>query len=701
MPCPSKVVAKAPGVWVSDLYQLHAFRARVEFKPRTKAELVAATVISARESRSLRAIGTNWSLSRAGVAQNVVCTDSLNLHVGPPFSPGTPPLPAQRLRDGGSDFVVRVCSGEPRATGRRFVHVEAGIKIHELLDDLGKCGLALPTMGSSAGQSLAGALSTGTHGADFEIPPLVEWIQALHVVGSGGQEWWITPESSIFADERLLKLQAWCSDARIVANNEAFDAVRVAVGRMGVIYSMILEVQPAYSLVEVNLQHAWSEIRGQLEQSVAGLKRGVNTGIFEAPLSGLESGWFRSELLGRTEETFPHHKFRYVDGPRRRQAPLPSPSTDNRYRDMLRDLGLENLASDLRGGAARKLLSANIAVNLADPAQCWVKRRWRLPGRVRSLLPSSGKIEPIVKAVIDNKENPEGMTEPLRGQVDPGFWLDLLLFLEGIFHGPRARRFDRFKTEDIPRIAKSSNMSGEALILTMYKLATDPILGGGARNEVVSRFSKFVGAEFSDLARAGLATDLLNKPTPDSPSTAGQCTPRVYRLDGALSINSAEFFFDASSPVYLNFIDRVIALATAHAPVFGVMGIRFTPRATALIAMQRFPRTVSIEVGTGRAHQDEVYREFWNAVYKAANERRAIPHWGQEFRQSSDAIAAHYRERLLTWRRMLAELSIDAPDTFSTEFSQKHGLEPTEEATGTFDSESTELFLAGLEAAAD
>src|SRR6202035_4332329 len=114
---------------------------------------------------------------------------------------------------------------------------------------------------------LAGALSTGTHGADFQVPPLVEWIRAIHLVGAGEQEWWITPEVSMFATERLLHLQDWCDDARIVANDNAFDAVRVGVGRMGVIYSMILEVVQAYSLIEVSFEHKWAEIRTQLGAS--------------------------------------------------------------------------------------------------------------------------------------------------------------------------------------------------------------------------------------------------------------------------------------------------------------------------------------------------------------------------------------------------------------------------------------------------
>ena len=67
--------------------------------------------------------------------------------------------------------------------------------------------------------------------------------RAAHLVGPGGQEWWITPQSSLFGDAGLLStLPEWCPDAQIVADDDAFNAVRVGVGRMGVIYSVILEV---------------------------------------------------------------------------------------------------------------------------------------------------------------------------------------------------------------------------------------------------------------------------------------------------------------------------------------------------------------------------------------------------------------------------------------------------------------------------
>ena len=47
----------------------------------------------------------------------------------------------------------------------RLYHVEAGITIRNLYEKLNQEGLALETMGGASGQTLAGAISTGTHGS--------------------------------------------------------------------------------------------------------------------------------------------------------------------------------------------------------------------------------------------------------------------------------------------------------------------------------------------------------------------------------------------------------------------------------------------------------------------------------------------------------------------------------------------------------
>ncbi len=50
-----------------------------------------------------------------------------------------------------------------------------------------------------------GAVSTGTHGGDFQVPPLSDWVRALLLVGPGGQEWWVTSADSLFAGDEISK----------------------------------------------------------------------------------------------------------------------------------------------------------------------------------------------------------------------------------------------------------------------------------------------------------------------------------------------------------------------------------------------------------------------------------------------------------------------------------------------------------------
>src|SRR5690349_1618224 len=65
------------------------------------------------------------------------------------------------------DALSRVLDADA-TTGR--VRVEAGIRLHALSRELHSRGLAMPNLGDIDAQSLAGALSTGTHGTGTRFP---------------------------------------------------------------------------------------------------------------------------------------------------------------------------------------------------------------------------------------------------------------------------------------------------------------------------------------------------------------------------------------------------------------------------------------------------------------------------------------------------------------------------------------------------
>ena len=54
---------------------------------------------------------------------------------------------------------------------------------------------AFKTLGGAGGQTVFGALTTGTHGGDVKLPPIAEPVRAMHLVVDGGKHFWIEPKS--------------------------------------------------------------------------------------------------------------------------------------------------------------------------------------------------------------------------------------------------------------------------------------------------------------------------------------------------------------------------------------------------------------------------------------------------------------------------------------------------------------------------
>src|SRR5207247_9282410 len=68
----------------------------------------------------------------------------------------------------------------------RLVRAEAGIRLRELNAHLDAHGLALSNMGGYDGQTVAGVISTSTHGSGITFGPLPEQIRSLDLVAGGG-----------------------------------------------------------------------------------------------------------------------------------------------------------------------------------------------------------------------------------------------------------------------------------------------------------------------------------------------------------------------------------------------------------------------------------------------------------------------------------------------------------------------------------
>lgn len=127
-----------------------------------------------------------------------------------------------------------------RARGQ--ITVEGGMRLARLTEALDSRGLALPVLGSISEQSIAGAISTATHGSSLVWGNLASLVKGLRLVTSTGD---------------VVDLHE--GDPRL-------PAFRVGLGALGIITRVTLAVVPAFRLEEtvelVPFERGASEVEG-------------------------------------------------------------------------------------------------------------------------------------------------------------------------------------------------------------------------------------------------------------------------------------------------------------------------------------------------------------------------------------------------------------------------------------------------------
>ncbi len=117
-------------------------------------------------------------------------------------------------------------------TDTGLVTVDAGISLANLNDELARHGLALTNMGDIAYQSIAGAISTSTHGTGAAFGNIASQVHALRMVTASGDV------LAIAADDP-----------------ELFGAARVGLGALGVVSEVTLQCVPAFNLTAMESNH--------------------------------------------------------------------------------------------------------------------------------------------------------------------------------------------------------------------------------------------------------------------------------------------------------------------------------------------------------------------------------------------------------------------------------------------------------------
>lgn len=132
-------------------------------------------------------------------------------------------------------------------SGKLQIKVQSGIKLWQLNQYLDKHGLALSNLGSIDKQSVAGAVSTGTHGTGINFQILGSQIETFSLIKADGEKILLHREQ----DKKL------------------FNLCLVNIGCLGVISEVTLNVLPAFNLREYTVAIPFNDAIEQLPQLIS------------------------------------------------------------------------------------------------------------------------------------------------------------------------------------------------------------------------------------------------------------------------------------------------------------------------------------------------------------------------------------------------------------------------------------------------
>ncbi|GAA2566554.1 D-arabinono-1,4-lactone oxidase [Winogradskya consettensis] len=172
-----------------------------------------------------------------------------------------------------------------------LVTVQAGMPLYRLNDLLAQNGLAMPNLGDIDQQTIAGAISTGTHGAGNSHSTLASCVEAVTLVTGSGE---------------ILHVDS---------TSELFPAARLGIGALGILVDVTLRCVPAFVLLADERPMPMPDVLAMLDEGIATndhfefywypytdraqLKRNNRVDESHTPLSGFR-GWLDEEFLSNT-----------------------------------------------------------------------------------------------------------------------------------------------------------------------------------------------------------------------------------------------------------------------------------------------------------------------------------------------------------------------------------------------------------------
>jgi L-gulonolactone oxidase len=203
----------ASGEWVNWAGDQACRPARIA-RPRNREELAETVAAAAAAGEKVRVAGSGHSFTAAALTEGTM-------------------LQVEAL--GG------VLDADP---GSGLVRVGGGTVLADLNEELARLGLAMENLGDIDRQTIAGAISTGTHGTGARLRNISAQVEGMELV---------------LADGTVRHLNA-------ATDPELLRAARVGVGALGAISAVTLRCVPAFNLLRVDSPHPREEVLDTFEE---------------------------------------------------------------------------------------------------------------------------------------------------------------------------------------------------------------------------------------------------------------------------------------------------------------------------------------------------------------------------------------------------------------------------------------------------
>lgn len=624
------------------------FTAATAFQPSTRGEIVEIIRQAEANGQRVKWTGSVWSFMGNFISTDVVIqSDGITGVIDSSLILDQLTLSDLSL----SGSLVHIKGGTKVFNVNRLLHGLPAASNGDQPDEAdlectfnGNPARALPTLGGSGGQAIAGVMATGSHGGDIFLPPIADAVMAIHLIGPGGQEWWIERSSGLTAgteSDTQNQLQTiastipgadkeLCSGILVKKDDDFFRSVLVSVGRAGFVYSLVVKTVPAFKLQETRSDQTWETFRNSLTANTFRSFVG-NLHFMSVLINPFGNGTHQCKVAQRN----------VVDC-----------STQNQ------------VISGSSGFDFQAFICSKQDVRVFIPLLLAV---------LVTLLAAIAGL-----AVLASLEF--AAATALAAIPFIGWALAAAMFAVWAV-----------------TLAAIAALSATAAALTAL-IAYLTVSGSLTSGELIAAIANFAyGAGLKSLMKAVLVM-LFNSGYPVTSNGMPWSETRIswkimdtygYKAeDFCQKVDSMEIAFDVSAADsvdsgYLAFIDDVFAvfddLFNRNIAVAGIMSLRYTTNTTALIGMSKFPITCHIEIPILRNFGGNA--EFIARVQRSAINHGGVPHWGQLMATyTGNDIDNLHGSDLTTWRNTLTAL-IQAGGgssnlTFSNDFTVTYHLEP-------------------------